>query len=76
MLASLRCQNLYGFDASIAEVWNGVINFAHFSIKNMIDFVKKIPGVDSIKETEDFRILVDNRLIDFFLVTLIFLLFN
>ena len=76
MLSSLDHQNLYGFNADIKDVWNGVINYTQISVKNMIELTKKIPGLDSIKDTQDFPMLIDYGYVDFFLVHFIFLFFN
>ncbi len=69
MLASLfGKQDLHGHDASIGDVWVGVIKYSEFTIKERISVLRKIPGIKEISDTQILKILVNNHLIDFMVI--------
>jgi hypothetical protein len=39
-------------------------------VKSMIVFVKEIPGIKELKNTGDFAIMINNRLFDYFIVSI------
>ena len=67
ILASLNCQALEGNEASLKDVWNGIIQLTQINVKCMVQLIRKIPGVGEISD-EEFAILCNQHLMDFYLV--------
>lgn len=56
-----------GHDATTKEVWDALVESIPDFVKMVISFAKEVPGLNEI-EQEDFTVLVNNRLFDFYII--------
>jgi hypothetical protein len=54
---------------TLQHIWAGLVESIPNEVKNTVGFAKEIPGVSEFKEHNDFAIMIDKRLFDFYLVT-------
>lgn len=64
------------FDITIQTVWMGLVESIPQVVKSMIVFAKEIPGIKELKNTGDFAIMINNRLFDYFIVSLFRFIFS
>jgi hypothetical protein len=50
---------LYGHDAQIEDVWQGVIETMKIDMKNNILILKQMPGIESIDESHNWHTIVN-----------------
>ena len=53
---------------SLQHVWAGLVQSIPTEVKNTVGFAKEIPGISDFKDLDDFAIMIDKRLFDFYLV--------
>ena len=56
-----------GHNASLVDVWTGLLEGTKKNIKELISFARQIPGFDKVN-TDDLKTILDNRLFDFFMI--------
>lgn len=59
-----------GHNATIQLVWAGLVESIPQVVKSLIMFAKEIPGLNELSN-DDFAVIVNNRLFDFFMVSLL-----
>ena len=57
-------------NVTLQTVWVGLVESIPQVVKSMIVFAKEIPGIKDLKNTGDFAIMINNRLFDYFIVSL------
>ncbi len=66
-LSQNRDQQLKGYDCSLKEIWNALIESIPEFVKSVILFAREIPGLNEISNN-DFSIIINNRLFDFYII--------
>ena len=74
MLASLNPCQLKGHDATLKDVWIGVITKTQTNCKYMIELIRKLPGVGSIRDTDQFKSFINDNVFEYYLVKIILLI--
>lgn len=60
-------QEYDGHDATIKEVWEGLLESIPQVVKNLIAFAREIPGLNELTQT-DFNLIINNKVFDFFIL--------
>lgn len=69
-ISCLNLKQLKGHDATLKEVWHGIIGSMQTNIKRMTEYIRDIPGIDSIDDIQDLRIIINHHIMDYYLVCL------
>lgn len=56
-----------GDDATITEVWDGLLESIPHCVKCLITLVREIPGLNEISQ-KDLTTIINNRLFDYFII--------
>ena len=60
-------QEYDGHDATIKEVWEGLLESIPQVVKNLIAFAREIPGLNELSQV-DFNLIINNKVFDFFIL--------
>jgi hypothetical protein len=79
-LAQIQQDNTYkrqnltniNLDDTLQNVWKGLIDLISSIAETMIRFIKCVPGIDDLNNNEDFGLISNRNIFNYFLVCLIF----
>ena len=54
---------------TIEHVWAGLVQSIPLEVKATVGLAKDIPGISNLKDTEDFSMMIDKHLFDFYLAS-------
>ena len=72
----LSSSNYDSHVTSTQSVWNGIQMGIPLTFSSILNFAKKIPGLDKIQNTSDFSNMINSSIIEYLIVSHILIIFN
>ena len=66
----LTYKQTYNQKITLDTIWDGIEIGMNAAANSLENFAKEIPGLNEIEDTVDFRVLINNRLFDYLMVSI------